>query len=349
MTSRLGQAKQAVRIGKKARIALAGPAGSGKTWTALDLARVLAPDGKVLVIDTERGSASLYSDTYAFDELDWTPPYDPRQLSDTLKEAGATYDVIVVDSLSHFWQGEGGTLDIVENTASRSASGNRFAGWKTGTPAQNHMVETMLHSAAHVIVTMRTKTEYVLEADSRGKQVPRKVGMAPVQRDGIEYEFTVTGDLDIDHRLTISKSRCHLLGDKMFQPGRASEMAETLRDWLAGAEEAPPPPPEPEPEPAAATNGKKPRVKIEKTEDAGRGCPEPDCDGKLLIVTLANSSKFIGCSNFPGCRYTERPPKSEDEAGEAPLAENTPPALEPEASTAPHTDAPDPLPAELPL
>src|SRR4051812_27681116 len=154
--SRLNQAQQAIRTGQKARIALSGPTGGGKTWTALVIATELAgPDGTVLVIDTERGSAALYSDAFKFDTIDWTPPYDPREVAETIREAAERYDAIVVDSLTHFWQGEGGTLDIVESSASRSAGGNKFAGWKVGTPAQNSFVEAMLQADAHVIATMR--------------------------------------------------------------------------------------------------------------------------------------------------------------------------------------------------
>lgn len=238
--SRLQTVHQAVRRGQKARLALAGPAGAGKTWTALTIAGALVPDGTVLVIDTEKGSASLYADTFTFDTVEWSPPYDPRELADTIRDAAAKYDVIVVDSLSHFWQGEGGTLDIVDN-ASQRAQGNKFAGWKTGTPAQNDMVEAILAAPAHVLVTMRSKMEYVLEQDDRGRKVPRKVGMAPVQRDAIEYEFTVTADLDTEHRVTITKTRCDLLADKVFQPGKAGDLAAMLGGWLESAEPAPEP------------------------------------------------------------------------------------------------------------
>jgi hypothetical protein len=101
------------------------------------------------------------------------------------------------------------------------------------------LVEALLTAECHVIVTMRSKTEYVLEEDGKGRTAPRKVGMAPIQRDGIEFEFTVTADLDQEHRLMITKTRCHLLADKVFQPKREREMATTLREWLDGAVAAP--------------------------------------------------------------------------------------------------------------
>lgn len=186
------------------------------------------------MVDTERGSAALYADTFTFDTIDWTPPYDPREVAEDIRVLSAEYDVILIDSLTHFWQGEGGTLDIVEAAGARS-SGNRFAGWKTGTPAQNAFVEAMLAADCHIIATMRSKMEYVLEADSKGRQAPRKVGMAPVQRDGIEYEFTVGAELDIEHRMVVTKSRCAQIADAMYPSHQAKDMAQTLAGWLNSA------------------------------------------------------------------------------------------------------------------
>lgn len=224
----------------RARVALAGPTGSGKTWTALEWATVFADGGTVAVIDTERDSARLYADRFHFDVARFAPPYDVHRLVSMLREAEqARYAVVVVDSLSHFWEGEGGVLDEVD-AAGQRAKGNTFAGWKHGTPLQRHMVDTFLALDMHVIVTMRSKMEYVLETNDRGQQVPRKVGMAPVQRAGIEYEFQLVGDLDLEHRITITKSRCDVLADKVIQPGRAGEAARTYLGWLNDG--TPPPP-----------------------------------------------------------------------------------------------------------
>lgn len=248
--SRLAQARQATRRQLKARVAFDGPSGSGKTWTSLEWATVLADGGRVLVIDTEHGSASLYSDVFAFEVITWAPPYDPGELADTIRDAGpAGFAVVVVDSLSHFWEGEGGTLDIVD-AAAQKAKGNTWAGWKTGTPALRHLVDVILASPFHVLATMRSKTEWVLEKDPRtGKEKPVRVGMAPVMRAGAEYEFTLVADLDLDHRVSITKSRCSALADALIQPGRAGDAARLFRDWLSTGDEA-------EPEsamPAAAT------------------------------------------------------------------------------------------------
>lgn len=229
------QIEQAVRQGNKARVAIAGPAGSGKTFTALTLAVELADGGEVLVIDTERGSASLYADLFTFKTIRWEPPYDPRELGQEVTSAAGSFAVVVVDSLTHFWTGEGGTLAIVDQ-ASLKAQGNKFVGWNTGTPAQDAMVAAMLNAPCHVLATMRSKMEYVQEKDDKGKTQIRRVGMAPVQRDGLEYEFTVTADIDIDHRLSIGKTRCSALSDALFEPGDAGRMGKVLKEWLDGAQ-----------------------------------------------------------------------------------------------------------------
>jgi DNA polymerase III delta prime subunit len=231
---------KAVKHQLKARVAFAGPTGSGKTYSALEWARILAgPDGTIAVVDTEHGSASLYADQFTFDVLPWAPPYDPGKLADTITAAEtAGYDVIVLDSMSHFWEGEGGTLDIADAAGQRSG-GNSFAGWKVATPALRHLIDTMLGCNMHVIGTMRSKMEYVLEEDSRGKKVPKRVGMAPVMRNGVEYEFTMVGDIDLEHRILFTKSRCSALADVMVQPGRAGDAAKTFVDWLESGEAAP--------------------------------------------------------------------------------------------------------------
>lgn len=231
--------QKAVRTGAKARIALDGPAGSGKTWTALSLASVLADGKRTLLLDTEHGEAQLYSDNFDFDVFVWAAPFDPRELTSFLKTSPAEYGALVIDSLSLFYNGEGGLLSIVDAAGER-ARGNSFAGWKTGTPIQNEMVDTLRRLPCHLVVTMRSKMEYVSEKDDRtGKMVPRKVGLAPIQREGFEYEMGFVGELDKEHNLTISKSRYSVVADKVYRSGHEKEFAVELRDWLklAKAEE----------------------------------------------------------------------------------------------------------------
>lgn len=230
--------QKAVRTQAKLRMALDGPSGSGKTYTALVAAKTLANGGKVAVIDTERGSASLYSDLFEFDvaELHSFSPAEYIKLIEEAEEAG--YTVIVIDSLSHAWEGEGGALDMVEDARKRQRTDNSFTAWKDVTPLHRRLVDTMLQSKAHIIATMRSKMDYVQEKDEKtGKTVIRKVGLAPIQRQGMEYEFTIVGDMDLDHNLVISKSRMAGLADKVeHKPGE--KFFRQIVDWLSLGEPA---------------------------------------------------------------------------------------------------------------
>lgn len=223
--------QKATKRAVKARIALDGPSGSGKSFTALTWAEVFGK--KTAAVDTERASLALYSDRFDFDVFEMRPPYNPKRLIEAIRDAEqAGYDTLVIDSLSHFWEGEGGVLDMVDDAAVK-AHGNSYAGWKAGTPALRELIDAILASDLHIIATMRAKQEYVLEEDSRGKKVPKKVGMAPVMRAGVEYEFTLIGDLDLDHRLTISKSRASALADMVVPAGKAGEAAEQFLAWMS--------------------------------------------------------------------------------------------------------------------
>lgn len=229
--------KAAKKYGAKARVALIGPAGAGKTYSALAIAKVLAGNGKVAVIDTENGTASKYADLFTFDtlQLETFEPDTYVKAIHAAEEAG--YAVVVIDSLSHAWMGKGGALEQVDAAARRSSSGNSFTAWRDVTPKHNAMVQALIACKAHLIVTMRAKMEYVQEKDDRGKTIIRKVGLAAIQRDGLEYEFDVVGDMDIDNNLVVSKSRCPALHGKVFnKPGE--HPGKELVEWLSG--DAPP-------------------------------------------------------------------------------------------------------------
>lgn len=223
--------KKAIKHESKLRLAIAGPSGSGKTYTALAIGTAL---GKVAVVDTESGSASKYADIFDFDVAEMHAPFHPRKYAEAIAMAAdAGYDVVILDSLSHAWFAQGGVLDIVDEAAKRSRSGNTYMAWKEGTPAQNQLVEAIVTAPIHVIGTMRSKTEYALVTNDRGKQEPRKMGMAPIQRDGFEYEFDVMFDMDIENTAVVSKSRCSALANKVIaKPG--ADVAGVLQDWLAG-------------------------------------------------------------------------------------------------------------------
>lgn len=238
------QIQKATKRKSKLRLAFDGPAGSGKTFTALAVGTAMAKrlGGRVGLIDTERGSASLYADKFDFDviELQDFAPDRYVEAIHALEDAG--YAVIVIDSLSHAWEGKGGALDLKDRFARASKSKNEWAAWRDVTPMHNRLVDSMLQSPKHVIATMRTHTEYVLEADEKGKQVPKKVGMAPIQRKGMDFEFTIVGDLDQQHVLTIGKTRCDAVDGQVYaRPG--ADLAKILLDWLeTGEAELPPPP-----------------------------------------------------------------------------------------------------------
>lgn len=238
--------KKAVKSEAKLRLAIAGPSGSGKTFTALALATALAQGGPVAVVDTEHGSAAKYADIFQFDTLQMEPPFHPRRFVEAINAAAAAgYKVVVLDSLTHAWNGTGGMLDVVEEIAKRMKSPNSFAAWKDATPVQNALIDGILHAPLHVIATMRSKQEYVLQDNGRGQQVPRKVGMAPQQRDGFEYEFDVFLDMDTSNNAIVSKTRCPELAERVFaKPGR--DVANILLKWLQGA-------PAPAPQPPAST------------------------------------------------------------------------------------------------
>lgn len=238
--------QKAVKHESKLRLAITGPSGAGKTYTALNIAKHLA--GPVAFLDTEHGSASKYADLFEFDVMELQPPYHPDRFGEAIRDAHAAgYKVIILDSLTHAWSGTGGMLDLVDQIGKRMG-GNSFAAWKDATPIQNRLIESIVGAPIHVIATMRSKQDYAQEKDDRGKTVVKKVGMAAQQREGFEYEFDVVIDLDIDHNGIVNKSRAPILADKVIaKPGR--EVADMLNEWLKGAP-APKLTTEPEPQPA---------------------------------------------------------------------------------------------------
>jgi hypothetical protein len=213
--------QKATKTQSRLRLALCGPSGSGKTYSALKIAQHL---GKTIaVIDTEHRSASKYADKFNFDTEE-LKNHHPAKYIEAIKEAGsAGYDVLIIDSLTHAWLAE---LEL---------AGKGFDGWKNVRPLERALINEMLSSPCHIIATMRTKTEWVLEPykNKQGKEsvAPKKVGTSPIQASGIEYEFDISGELDLEHILTISKTRCPELNHQTFlNPGQ--ELAEILTVWL---------------------------------------------------------------------------------------------------------------------
>ncbi len=258
---------KAVKYGAKLRLALAGPAGSGKTYTALTLATVLADGGGVALIDTEHGSASKYADLFSFDTLQ-LETFHPNKYIEAIHEAEAAgYAVLVIDSLSHAWSGQGGLLEEKDKIARAKYSGN-------------------------FIATVRSKMDYVLETGANGKTMPRKVGMAPVQRDDLPYEFDVFCSLESDNTLIVDKSRCPALsGAVIAKPNGA--VADTLKVWLSGE-----PTPEPIQEDSPTMATEKQLASIRKLcEYLGKGfVPTNDFSyeqARSLLVELTREYKAL--------------------------------------------------------
>lgn len=227
--------RPATREKLKLRMALDGPSGAGKTYTALRFAFGLAGEsGRVAVVDTEHRSASKYQGL-APDGIHWNfdvcelSSYSPSTYTTVLQEAGQEcYDVVIIDSLSHAWTGTGGALEIVDKKG-----GNKFtSGWRDVTPMHNQMINAMLAAPFHLLVTMRTKTEYVVEVDHRGKSVPRRVGTKAVQREGMEYEFDIVADMDLEHVMKVSKSRCPEIDGAIVTTPDVSFL-NPIRRWLS--------------------------------------------------------------------------------------------------------------------
>ena len=222
--------KKATRAAAKLRLGLVGPAGSGKTMTALRIAHGLG--GRVAVIDTERGSASLYAGERGLGfDVEALATYEAEHFISAIAQAEAAgYSVLIIDSLSHAWAGKGGILEFVDKAAKRSGGGS-FAGWRDATPRHNQLVDAILGANLHIICTLRSKVEHVIETVNGRTQV-RKVGLQPVQRDGLEYEFTVVGDVTQDHDLIITKTRAVWLKDQIIREA-GEDLGQQLAAWLS--------------------------------------------------------------------------------------------------------------------
>jgi hypothetical protein len=329
---------------EKARIALEGPSGSGKTWTALSIAQGLGQ--RTAVIDTERGSASKYASDFAFDVCKLYT-FDPRDLVKVLAAAAAAgYDTAIVDSFSHFWMGAGGMLEQVDAFAKRSNSGNSFAAWKDARPMERDMIDSLLAFPGHVIVTMRTKSEWVITENDRGRKEPKKIGLKAEQRDGIEYEFDVVGTLDLDHNLVVSKSRISILADKVInRPG--TEFGAQVLGWLSDGQKLPTVSDYLQ-QLAEATNAD--QVRELWREVAGRNLGGAPCIGPNgEPTTLINLITARGGQLVPGAPATApaQPQQAAPQrSGKAQRSKGNPPEDDPWATAAPATTTPPTPPAE---
>ncbi|SDZ48669.1 MULTISPECIES: AAA family ATPase [Rhodonellum] len=221
-----------LRISKRSqariRIALQGPSGSGKTYSSLLLAYGLVGDwSKIAVIDTENQSADLYANLGDYNVISPGLPYTPEKYMEAIQCCeNAGMEAIVIDSLSHEWET---LLDIHSNMP-----GNSFTNWSKITPRHNHLINKILSSTAHIITTVRSKQDYVL-TEKNGKQVPEKVGMKGVQRDGLEYDFTIVFDINIKHFASASKDRTGIFGS-LPDFRITAETGEMIKNWCLSSE-----------------------------------------------------------------------------------------------------------------
>jgi hypothetical protein len=244
----------AVNEDRYLRLGISGPSGSGKTFTALQLARELVPDGRIALIDTERGSSVKYADIFEFDVARMSPPYHPDKFMAAIfaaKEQG--YDVVIIDSLSHAWSGEGGVLEIVDKAQTRYNQ-NRWAAWSEGTPLHMELLDAITGTEMHIICTMRSRTRWILVEDDKGRNKPVKVGLEPVQRDGIDYEFDIMLQMDANNTAVVDKTRCSELNETVWEkPG--AKLAEALAGWLSLGKPDEENPEDPKPVASAGENG----------------------------------------------------------------------------------------------
>ena len=230
--------KKAVKTKQWLRLAIDGISGSGKTMSALRIGSgmALAIKGKIALIDSEHGSASLYADRFEFDtlELHQFQIEDYIGALEAAKNAG--YEIVIIDSTSHAWDA---LVERVERIANQKFNGNTFRGWAEGTPLQKKLIEAMLSYPGHVIVTCRSKTEYSVEKDDKGKTNIKKVGTAAVQRQGFEYEFTMAMTIDGNHVGLFTKDRTGKFQDKFFEKPD-EKIGQQLIEWLNEGSELPP-------------------------------------------------------------------------------------------------------------
>jgi hypothetical protein len=220
------QLHKASRKNAKIKIAIQGPSGSGKTFSALLLAHGLCGDwSKIAVIDTENSSAELYAHLGEYNTIQLSAPFNPEKFMEAIHVCETEQmEVIILDSASHEWDGMGGILDIHSHIP-----GNSFTAWSKVTPRHNAFVQSILNSSSHVITTVRSKQDYVLN-DKNGRQVPEKVGLKGIQKDGYEYESTVVFEVDLRHRATVSKDRTELfIGQHEIILN--VEVGQRLKDW----------------------------------------------------------------------------------------------------------------------
>lgn len=232
------QIRKATKKKLKLRLALEGPSGSGKTYTALAICKEMG--WRTLLVDTEHRSSERYADVFSFDIIDLDPPFSPDRYISCIEMAEqGGYDAVILDSLSHEWFGQGGVLEMVDEEMVRQRTSQAMLGWKVVTPKHTRLLERLIRNSIHLISCMRSKQEYSIEKDDAGKTTIKKLGMAPIQKEGMDYEHDIVGSLDTTHHIVFNKTRCpDLDGRTFFKPGK--DVADVIKAWLENGEDAKP-------------------------------------------------------------------------------------------------------------
>lgn len=224
--------QKATRRAAKLKLSVQGPSGSGKTLGALALAHGLAQGGRIACIDTENDSASLYADRFGFDTVCIRPPYLTKKYEEAIRAAvEGDYAVLVIDSISHQWEGDGGILQRKDEADARPGS-NHWTNWGPFTKEHNRFRSLLLSAPIHIVATMRSKMTYT-QTESGGKKKIEKMGLQPIQREGMEYEFTLAFDVQMDHQAVASKDRTGLFTGEVDLTAPAT--VQRLLTWLETA------------------------------------------------------------------------------------------------------------------
>ena len=310
--------KRAQREQVKIKISIAGPAGSGKTMSSLLLAYGLVhaahPDwsddkvwGSIVLADSENGSGSLYAGTQVgptrigeYNVINLAPPFTAQLYMDAIHMAeNHNMEVIIVDSLSHVWSGEGGLLDEQGKIAART--NNSYTSWRTISPQYNQLVDTILQSPCHVITDVRAKMDYQQIKGDNGKTKVQAVGMGMILRDGYEYETTVNFMLDADHVANATKDRTGLFDGQYFTIDAST--GAKLYAWLSSGAVPAQKPSVPDPVPASQAQPEAPAIDMERVKKAiaavdplVKAAAAEDRDG-----TIARIKEIIGEANYAKC------------------------------------------------
>jgi hypothetical protein len=226
------QLRKATRKKAKIRLGLSAVSGGGKTYSAILVAKGLCGDlSKVAIIDTENGSADLYAHLGDYNVLPLTAPFAPERYIEAIRACEkAGMEVIIVDSISHEWDGKGGCLEIVEQL------GGKYQDWAKVTPRHQAFLDAIIHSSAHIITTVRRKQDYEMTKDNNGKVKIEKGGLKEITREGFEYELTINLEMDTSHNATASKDRTGLFMNKpAFVP--SEKTGEIIAQWCEQGEE----------------------------------------------------------------------------------------------------------------